>query len=79
MQRAAAMIIDTEPPVVRFKLKAKIIEAGYPTFASFADRIGCHRVFLSKILNGHEHPSGAMQRKLAAELALSLVELRELL
>lgn len=78
MQKAA-WIIDTEPPAPRYKLKARVIESGYPTYTDFAGRLGIHRVYLSKILNGHEFPSPNMQRKLAAELGLTLRELKELL
>jgi transcriptional regulator with XRE-family HTH domain len=78
MQKTA-WIIDTEPPVPRYKLKARVVEAGYPTYTDFAESIEVHRVYLSKILNGHEFPSPNMQRKLAAELGLTIKELRELL
>jgi transcriptional regulator with XRE-family HTH domain len=79
MERATAIMIGTEPAQMRFRLKAKVIEAGYPTFSEFAGKLGVHRVYLSKILNGHEFPSPNMQQKLAKELGLTLLELRGLL
>lgn len=72
-------IIDTQPAQTRFQLKARVIGAGFPTYSSFAEKIGIHRVSLSKILNGHEWPSPNVQRKMAEELALSIQELRSLL
>jgi transcriptional regulator with XRE-family HTH domain len=75
----AAEIIDTEPAQVRYGLKAKVIGSGYKTYLDFADDLGIHRVYLSKILNGHEFPSPRMQRRLAAGLGLTLRELKELL
>jgi transcriptional regulator with XRE-family HTH domain len=79
MPNTVASITDTQAPKVRNFLKAKVFEVGYPTFADFADKLGIHRVYLSKIVNGHEWPSPNVQRKLAAELGLTLKELRELL
>jgi transcriptional regulator with XRE-family HTH domain len=71
--------IDTESARVRFGLKAKVIEVGYPTFTDFAEKLGVHRVYLSKILNGHEFPSPNMQQKLSRELGLTVRQLKELL
>ena len=79
MYKSTNMVIDTKPPMVRFKLKAKVIESGYPTFLEFAEKIGIHRVYLSKILNGHEWPSPNIQGKLAEQLGLSIRQLREML
>lgn len=78
MQRAFAMT-HTQAPRIRYGLKSLVVAAGYPTYAAFAHSINVHPVHLSKILNGHEHPSANVQRKLAAELGLTLKELRELL
>ncbi len=73
------MIIDTNPPTIRQRLKGSIFIAGYKNFSVFAECLGVHRAYLSKVLNGHEHPSPNIQRKMAAELGLTLVELKELL
>ena len=79
MPSTATRMTDIQSPRVRNLLKAKVFEAGYPSFAYFAGRLKIHRDYLSKILNGHEFPSPNVQRKLAAELGLTLKELRELL
>jgi transcriptional regulator with XRE-family HTH domain len=71
--------MDTEMPTIRAKLKAQIILSGYPTYGELANNLGVHPTQLSRILNGHEHPSPVFQRRLADELGLTLKELRELL
>ena len=78
MQR---QILETETasPPVRYRLKARIIGAGYPSYTDFANEINIHRVWLSKVLNGHEFPSPTLQRRMAEELGLSLKELKAML
>jgi transcriptional regulator with XRE-family HTH domain len=74
-----SQIADTALPTVRYRLKAKVIESGYHTFSEFADKLCVHRVYLSKVLNGHEFPSPTLQRRLAEKLGLTIRELMELL
>lgn len=74
-----SQIVDTSLPTVRYRLKAKVIESGYHTFSEFADQLNVHRVYLSKILNGHEFPSPSFQRRLAEKLGLTIRELTGLL
>ena len=79
MKRTEAIEIGTATPMVRLRLKARVYEAGYPTFQELAYNLKIHPTMLSKVLNGHEFPSPALQRKLAERLALTIKELRELL
>jgi transcriptional regulator with XRE-family HTH domain len=72
-------VIDTANPTIRHKLKAAVHIAGYPTYAELANSMGMHPTQLSRILNGREHPSPMIQRRLANELGLSLKELKDLL
>jgi transcriptional regulator with XRE-family HTH domain len=77
--RLEAETSNTEPAQVRYGLKAKVIGEGYKTYIDVAGRLGIHRVYLSQVLNGHIWPSGALQRRIASELGLTLRELQELL
>ena len=79
MKRTEAMEIDTASPIVRLRLKARVYEAGYPTFRELADELEIHHTMLSKVLNGHEFPSPRLQRNLAEQLGLTLRELKDLL
>jgi len=63
----------------RCNLKAEIVRTGYKTYTEFAQDVEIHRVYLSKVLNGHMHPSPALQRRIAKCLGLTMRELRELL
>lgn len=63
----------------RFELKARVVAAGYRTYREFAEKLEIDPTRLSRVLNGHEFPSRAVQRRLARELGITLRELRALL
>ena len=71
--------VDTAMPSARLRLKGAIPTCGYRFMQDFAVAIGISRVHLSRILAGAEFPSAAVQRRMAAELGVSLRELREML
>jgi transcriptional regulator with XRE-family HTH domain len=70
--------VDTSAPV-RFGLKSKIVGAGFKFYTDFAERIGVDLSRLSRITNGLEYPSKAVQKAICRELNLSLRELKTLL
>ena len=79
MAKIEVNMTDTQLPRVRHALKGRVYAAGWKTLVDFAEEVGIHRVYLSKILGGHEFPSPNTQRKIAAGLGLTVKELLELL
>jgi transcriptional regulator with XRE-family HTH domain len=79
MAKMVVNMTDTQLPRARHQLKGRVYASGWKTLVDFAQEIGIHRVYLSKILGGHEFPSPSVQRKIASGLGLTVRELRELL
>lgn len=77
--RRATLATDTATPFIRNDLKAEIFRAGYKTFQDFAARVEIHPVMLSKVVNGHLFPSPNLQRRMARQLGLTLLQLKNLL
>ncbi len=66
-------------PRYRFKLKAKMLEAGFKTQDGFHRTTGIDRAIVSRVINGFQIPEPRLQSKMADALGVTLVELRELL
>ena len=70
---------STAAPPVRFRLKAKVFEAGFFTFREFAHKLEVHPTYLSRVMNGWDWPSPTLQKKLADELGMSVKDLKDFL
>ena len=71
--------METLKPKFRFKLKSRIIGAGYKHMKEFADAMSIGLPKLSRIICGWELPSTTIQKKMAQFLGISIKDLKKLL
>jgi hypothetical protein len=81
MQRSEAKSCETGAvtPAYRYKLKARVHEAGFETVKQFCESIGATEPEISNIIRGWTVPGRRLQQRLAQGLGITLAELRRLL
>ena len=66
-------------PHYRYRLRARMIEAGHHTLSLFAEEAGLPVGSLSRIVRGYEFPRPDFQEKIAAALGITVDDLADLL
>jgi hypothetical protein len=66
-------------PKYRYKLKARIFEAGFKTVQEFAAAAGTDPSRVSRVIGGWEFPSDCLARSMADALRVSAQDLEQML
>jgi hypothetical protein len=66
-------------PKYRFRLKARIAEAGFRTMKDFAAAVGSDASRVSRIVGGYEFPSAKLASTMAEVLKVSHDDLKQML